>query len=132
MTTKDTPVIPILGRFNPWESHHLYWGLIGMLIYGYGLYESIKLLLFGIEHQLMFDISLAWALILMFSVLFAVSTYVAGDDVYQHRRQVKENNPLYHSPVHYFYRYAVMQSPWLIKLNVIVSKFIKRIGGYSE
>ena len=83
-------------RLNWFEPHHLYWGLI---------FAGLSLLM------------PLWALI----PCLALGLYVAGDDIYQHHRQVVEYDPCYHSPVHnfygkYLYKYKVVR--WL---NEVVS-----------
>ena len=41
-----------------------------------------------------------WQGELIGAVLFALGAWCLLDDIYQHHRQVKERDPLYHSPLH--------------------------------
>lgn len=90
-------------RFNPWESHHLYWGIIAM----------------GIAYVL--SPCTTWSL-----WLYIVGALTALDDLYQHRRQVKD--PGYHSPVHVLYGKYLYKFDAVKRLNEWVSSTIKRIG----
>ena len=47
--------------------------------------------------------------------------YIAGDDIYQHHRQVFEFNPCYHSPVHNFYGKYLYKYRIVRFLNKVVS-----------
>ena len=51
--------------------------------------------------------------------LFRLGVYIAGDDIYQHHRQVFEFNPCYHSPIHRFiYDYLKLYDrAWFRALN---------------
>ena len=62
-----------------WELHHGYYGIV--------------LIALGIA---LLSLGFMWAGI----VSLAFGVWYLVDDIYQHWRQVKEQNPLYHSPVH--------------------------------
>jgi len=87
-------------RFNPWESHHLYWGIIAMGV-AYALSPSTPWVCCG-------SVSF-W--------LYVIGALTALDDLYQHRRQVKE--PEYHSPIHKMYGKYIYKLSIIQKLNSI-------------
>jgi len=66
-----------------WELHHGYYGVI---LIAFGLWTMIA--------------SGIWQGELIGAVLFALGAWCLLDDIYQHHRQVKERDPLYHSPLH--------------------------------
>jgi hypothetical protein len=95
MTACRNKVYSILGfkmRLRWLETHHLYYGLILMLLSPLSPYMA---------------------------VILVVGLYLSLDDLYQHHRQVKEYSPCYHSPVHRFiYDYLKLYDrAWYRALN---------------
>ena len=87
---KNKPVHNFLGlklRMDFKEAHHLYWGVVMALVFGW----------------------------LKMPVLCVIGVLIALDDVYQHAKQVK--NPDYHSPIHRAYGWFYQRSGLLRKLN---------------
>ena len=81
-----------LFRFNPFESHHLYWGLI---VCGVGYhYDTV------------------W--------LYVVGMVLVYDDLWQHHKQVQD--PEYHSIIHQLYGRYLYKFSWIRKLNIMVDK----------
>jgi len=74
-------------RFNPWETHHGYYGLI----------------LIALSYFLS-----SW-------VLYGIGAVLLVDDAYQHLRQ--EHDPTYYSPIHRLYVELLWQFEFIRKLN---------------
>ena len=74
-------------RFNPWETHHGYYGLV----------------LLGLAY-----IFSSWW-------LYGIGALLLIDDAYQHLRQ--EHDPDYHSPIHQLYVELLWRFEFIRKLN---------------
>ena len=125
---KLNPIYSFFGfqmRLNWFESHHLYWGILGMLISLSGFCSALSMHQYGLSEENALVSILGGILAIVQILSFCISLYVALDDIYQHHRQVEE--PKYHSPVHYWYRETLGQYPFVIWLNRIVSNFIHNL-----
>jgi len=97
-------VYSILGfkmRLNPWETHHLYYGIFLVLIALKGCFSPSL-----------------WVFIPSY-IVFWLGMYLIADDCFQHALQVYKFNPCYHSPVHRFiYDYLKLYDrAWFRALN---------------
>jgi hypothetical protein len=77
-------------RWEPRQAHHLYWGILVLIVSWYGSISA--LVLGGLLGTILFVLGLSGMLL---------GYYIARDDVLQHHEQVK--NIKYHSPVHVWY-----------------------------
>ena len=115
----ENPVHSYFGfkmRANWKEAHHLYWGILGVLMSWWGVVSCLQLneLLGGILAPILVAIEVVAGLIWF---------YVALDDIYQHHRQVKE--PRYHSPVHNWYIcYFYVSNSWIARAVRKINKWI--------
>ena len=129
-TWEITPVYSILGwklRLDWWQAHHGYWGFMGMALSAYGAIEAFKLYSFGVDHQYPTQEYIGLALIVVQVLAFLVWTYVMLDDFYdQHPKQIYNFDPLYHSPVHYWYGRTLYKNSFIRWLNNAVSSIIHR------
>ncbi len=98
-TYEINPVSVVLGlplRLVWLQIHHLYWGILGMIISLSGLVSAIHMngLVGGITAPILIAIQF---------IDFLIWLYVFCDDIWQHNQQVEKYDPLYHSPVHNWY-----------------------------
>ncbi len=97
------PVHSIFGfrmRLNWGEIHHLYYGLVLMVV------------------------ALFMSSIYMAIPVFIIGALLSIDDLYQHHRQVDE--PWYHSPVHNWYADTMYKYPVIRKINAWADKMMNR------
>ena len=94
-------------KFNWRETHHLYYGVILTII---------GLVLFHI-------LSGCWTLISFPFLVLGI--WCAGDDIYQHIRQITE--PEFQSSIHRWFVRKLYPNPIIRKLNVWLDNFFKKV-----
>jgi len=121
------PVYSIFGykmRLNWVEPHHLYWGILEMLISSYGFMSAVVMFSYGYEHQMPAIAILGAFFMLIQSMAFSIGVYVAWDDIDQHHMQVLLYDPLYHSPVHEWF-HSVYKYPIVKWATIKMEQFFK-------
>jgi len=121
VVTKDTKIF-LWMRWNPIGAHHMYYGPF----ISWAGWEMMKASWVGDWHGIPLE-PLTFLCIMVGVLLFALGPYVSGDDIYQHRRQVWDIEPMYHSPVHNFYGKYLYGIGWVKKLNIWFDKQLDRV-----